>query len=86
MDMGREVDDGLDIAQGRRPIRLWANLADEPVLDIGDYRLSVAPALGEDQPMARRQHGQKSATYKAARAGDQNPTHSAIILKPVGAA
>jgi len=55
------------------------------VLDIGDYRLLVAPALGEDQPMARRQHGKKSATYKAARAGDQNPTHSAIILKPVGA-
>ncbi len=86
MDMGGEMDDGVNLAQRRRPIGLRADVADEAVLDVGDRRLPAGPTLRKDEAMARHQHGKEGAADEAARASDEDLAHGAIILKRVGAA
>jgi hypothetical protein len=64
MDMGGEVDDRVDPAQRRRPIRLRADVADQTVLGVGDRRLSAGPTLREDQRCRGASTGRRARPTK----------------------
>jgi len=46
----------------------------------------MSPTLREDQAMTWCQHGKEGAADEAARAGDEDSAHRAIILKRTGKA
>ncbi len=78
------MDDGIDVAQGRRPVGVGTDLADDARFGARIRFLQArrgGATLRQHETMARRQYREEGAADEAACAGDENSAHRAIIGK-----